>query len=136
MAVKDIKSNLLDIVAVSQTISTDTTTNGTIIDNADYELGLMFVVQCTDYTDGTYDFTITEGDASDLSDGTAVPTEKLIGALNDLTITGANSEGNILNSIGVFSNKRYVRLNVVSTGTTSGATINAIATQKGEILPV
>jgi hypothetical protein len=136
MSVKDIKSQLQSNVAFFGTIASNTTTNGSIIDNANYDLGIMFVVQCTNYTDGTYSFTIDEGDDASLSDATTVPAEKIIGNLSSLDISAANVAGDSLNSVGVFSNKRYLRLNVVSTGTTTGATINAIVEQSAEVVPV
>jgi hypothetical protein len=136
MAVKDIKSQLQANVAFVGNIATDTTTNGNILDNANFDMGLMFIVQSSSYTDGTYNFTIEEGDDAGLADASAVSGDQLIGNLADLEITGASAGGSVLNSIGVFSNKRYVRINIVSTATTSGADIEVIAMQAAEIVPV
>ena len=137
MSVKDIKSQLQSNIALNATIVTNTTTNGAIIDNANFDLGIMFIVQCTEYTNGTYNFTIEEGDKSDLSDATIVPAKKLIGDLSDLTITAISASGELINSVGVFSNKRYLRLKAVSTASSAaGAKINALVVQSGEIVPV
>ena len=136
MSVKDIKSQLQSNLAMNATIATNTTTSGSIIDNANFDLGIMFVVQCSGYTDGTYKFTIEEGNEANLSDATVVPSNKLIGNLANLDITALSATGALLQSVGVFSNKRYLRINAVSTGVTTGATINAVVVQSGEVVPV
>ena len=96
----------------------------------------MFAVAATAYTDGTYAFALEEGEDSGLSDAVAIPTAKLIGTLAGLTLAAATAETDILPTIGVFSNKRYVRINAVSTAVTTGAEISVIATQRGETKPV
>lgn len=136
MAVHDIRSDLQHSVGDIAIISTNTTTNGAIIDTADFENGLMFAVLISLFTDGVYDFTIEEGDDSGLSDAAAVSIDKLIGTLAALQLTAANVEGDVLKTIGLFSNKRFVRINTVSTGVTTGATIVTIVTERGEDMPV
>jgi hypothetical protein len=136
MAVHDIRSDIQQNLAFLAAIGSDTTTNGFIFDTADFENGLMFAPFSTAYTDGTYDFTIEEGEDSGLSDATAVPTAKLIGSLADLQQTAVTAEGDVLKTIGVFSNKRYVRINVVSTSVTTGATLGVVVSQRGENMPV
>ena len=136
MSVKDIKSQLQSNVAFIEEVTSDTTTNGAIIDNADYDLGIMFIVQAVAYTDGTYNFAIEESDDSAMAGATVVPTDKIIGDITSLEIDAANTSGELLGSVGVFSNKRYLRMNVVSTGVTTGATISAVVVQSGEIVPV
>ncbi len=135
MAVKDIKSQLQANLVFAGNITIDTTTNGAILDNANFDLGLMFIVHSGSYVDGTFNFTIEEGDDPGLADASVVSGDQLIGNLSDLEITATSSSGSILNSIGVFSNKRYVRMNIVSTGTTVGADIDIISMQGAEIVP-
>lgn len=136
MAVKDIRSDLLPTVAFHADVTSDTTTAGIIIDTADFENGLMFAVSTFTYTDGTYDFTLEEGLDPSLSDAAAIASDKLIGTLADLQLTAATVAGDNSPTIGVFSNKRYVRINVVSTSTTTGSGVNVDAIQSGENMPV
>jgi len=136
MSVKDIKSQLQSNVAFIGEVTSDVVTNGAIIDNADYDLGIMFIVQAVAYTDGTYNFAIEESDDSGMAGRTMVPADKIIGDITSLEIDAANTSGDLLGSVGVFSNKRYLRMIVVSTGVTTGATISAVVVQSGEIVPV
>lgn len=136
MAVKDIRSDILQDLALSAVIGTDTTTNGFIIDTASFELGLMFAPLVSVFTDGVYDFTLEEGLDPGLSDAVLIPSDKLIGTLADLQLTAVTAQGDPMPTIGVFSNKRYVRINVVSTGTTTGASVQVVVSQKGENSPV
>jgi len=136
MPIKDIRSNVLDKYAFPvQAISSDTTTSGAIIDTADFDGGGMFTLLCSAYTDGTYTPLIQESDDSGMSGATAVADANLIGteagaALSAVTASGAN-----LNSIGFFGTKRYVRLQIVSASTSSGATVGATFTGSPEIVP-
>lgn len=136
MAIKDIRSNLLSKSAfATAAISTDTTTNGTIIDTADYDAGVMFEVFCTAYTDGTYTPLIEEGDDSGLSDASAVADANLIGTEAGAALSAATVGGGVLNTIGVFGTKRYLRLSFVSTSTSTGATVGANAIVAPEVIP-
>jgi hypothetical protein len=103
-----------------QTIATDTTTNGNIIDTQGYE-GIEFVLFTGTYTDGTYDVEIEQGDADDLSDATVATGEReIVGVPSQL---GAANEITRVGYIGKF---RYVRLNVVSASTSTGATVGGV----------
>ena len=137
MPSKDIRSDFLPVAAlVAQVISTNTTTAGAIIDTADFDGGIIFVPTCGAYTDGTYNFLVEEGDAANLSDAAAVADAGLIGTEAGLAMAAADVAGAALGSIGVISAKRYLRISVVSTATTFGATLAIFAMQKGEICPV
>ena len=139
MAVRD-NVTLNNVLAVfSATVSSDTTTTtGAIVDTAAVDCGVSFFIGSDNYTDGTYTLQLVEGDESNLSDATVVPAEKLIlvdglDAVNT-GISAQNAAGGKLFKVGVFSNKRYVRANVVSTGTTTGADIQVSALVSPEIL--
>lgn len=134
MAVRDQITRMNIYKADYTAISTDTTTAGPIFDTAEYEMGFSAFIACVAYTDGTYTMLIQEGDESDLSDAATISTDKLIGSLpavSALTTDGAEST-----SVGIHSNKRYVRVSVVSTSTTTGATIYTGVIKHAENLPV
>lgn len=103
-------------------ISTDTTTAGTIIDTRGYE-AVEFIFFSGARTDGTYTPLIEESDDSGLSGSNAVADEDLLGTEAAAAISAANT----VKRIGYVGHKRYVRLSVVSTGTSSGATVGAVA---------
>lgn len=105
----------------SQTISTDTTTNGVIIDTQGYH-GLEFILKSGAITDGAYTVTLTHGDNSALSDGTTVSADDLLGS-----IAFADTEDNTAKRVGYIGKKRYVRMNVVSTSTSSGGVFSGVA---------
>lgn len=125
MASRDLHNNIEPKVALnSAAITTNTTTNGVIVDTAGFE-SVEFVILSAALTDGTYTPSITEGDASDLSGGSATATADLIGTVAGATF--AATDDNTVKRIGYKGSKRYVRLNLTSAGTTSGGTLGAIA---------
>ena len=105
-------SNLYCINAFDvQTINTDTTTNGDIIDTQGYD-SILLAIQAGTITLGTLTPIVQEGDASNLSDASAVadadlnPTEALT--------TFAVTDDNVVKRIAYTGNKRYIRLQLVS----------------------
>lgn len=120
------KNNLHDVVAFNvQAISTDTTTNGNIVDTKGYD-SVTFVFVTGTVTDGDYTVLIQDGDDSGLSDAAAVADAQLTNTEADTSFT-ADTDDNVSKTIGYLGNKRYVRFNVVSTNTSTGATVGAIA---------
>lgn len=103
-------------------ISSSTTTNGNIIDTQGYN-GLTFLLNVGARTDGTYTPLIRHGDASDLSDVADVDDADLVGTEAGAVISAANT----VKKIGYVGNKRYVRLSVVSSSVSSGATVGGTA---------
>lgn len=132
--IQDIKNDLLQKLALLADIGSNTTTNGAIIDVAHHELGLMFGVAATDYTDGSYTVQIWTSEADDMADAVQVTGLHLHG--ENPVITAATAEGDDVHTIGAFCVKRYVQLRVVSTGVTTGATLVGFSTQKAELMPV
>ena len=124
MAQREIHNKLYPVVAFNtQTISTDTTTNGNILDTKDFD-AIQFYVTSGTLTTGTFTVLIQEGDNSGLSDVANV-------ADADLTTTEADasfavSDDDEVKRIGYIGNKRYVRLSIVSASTANGV-IGAIA---------
>ena len=107
---------------VPRPISSSTTTNGVIIDTQGYN-ALTYLLNVGARTDGTYTPLVRHGDAADLSDVADVDDSDLVGTEANAAINTANT----VKKIGYVGNKRYVRLSVVSTSVTSGATVGATA---------
>jgi hypothetical protein len=123
MASFDLHSDVFAVVAKNTAaITSSTTTVGAIIDTQGYE-GLEFIIQSGARTDGTYTPLLEESDAADLSGSNQVADEDLVG----LEASAAISAANTVKRLGYVGGKRYVRLSIVSTGVTSGATIGATA---------
>jgi hypothetical protein len=118
-----------------QAIGTNTTTTGAIIDTADYDSGVYFAMLCYAYTDGTYTMKIEHGDDASLSDAADVPaaTKMVYGSLPALT--AADSEGDVMAKEGVFGTNRYLRVSIVSTGVTTGASLAVVAVVGTELYP-
>ncbi len=133
MAVNDIRSNLQQILAVAGTLAANGTMTGAILDTANFELGLMFELTVTSHTTGTFTLAIFESDDSGMSGETAVTGDQLIGTLP--VEVAVVSQGDVLQTVGVISNKRYVRADVIGTDTSVGIA-RVIATQKAENMPV
>jgi len=114
----------------TQAITSDTTTNGDIIDTAEYG-SLLFVIQSGTLTDGTYTVLIHEGDESNLSDAAAVADADLTNT--EASASFAATDDNTVTKIGYVGSKRYVRLSLVSASTSSGGTLGAIAIQGSPI---
>lgn len=141
MAVREQVTQMEAVLAFQGSISTDTTTNTQIIDTANFDMGVSFYLSAPVYTDGTFKVTFEEGEDSGLSDAAAVPSDKIVpievtaeDAVNT-GITAVTNDGDVLVKAGVHSTKRYVRANIVSTGTTTGATLNLVAVLGSENLP-
>lgn len=135
MALADIRSNLIEIVAFNSPITSDTTTTSSFIDTAEFELGLMFSVNLSEFNAGTFTLQLLESDDTIIGNATVISGDQLIGPLPVLTAVTANTTA--LQTVGVISNKRYVWARIVSTGSTSGNNrITVVSTQKGENLPI
>jgi len=134
MAIKDNVSRNEVTFAMFKAYSSDND-NGEIIDTADFDMGIFFSFVKSAFSSGVVSISFEEGDDSGLSDATTVPDEKLIGDAIVLD-TAVTSLGDTLQSIGMFSTKRYVR--AVGDGTTGSGimTVMATVTKGAEIVPV
>lgn len=115
-----------NIVALApQSITTDTTTVGEIVDlkgAAKHKFAVIFGV----VTDGDYDFIIEHGDDAGLSDAADVDAATQIrGNLYNTPVTPLVNEVYEFELLSKF--KRFARLKVVSDNTSSGANIAAVA---------
>ena len=125
MSLKDLHSNVdAEFAFTPQAISTDTTTAGEIIDMQAYG-AIEFLLFSGTLTDGTYTPKLEVGDDSGLSDAEEVDTANLMGTIADATF--AASDDDAIKMIGIkHGNKRYCRISIVSTGTSTGGTMSAI----------
>ena len=116
-----VNNNKIVNALTAAAISSNTTTSGVAVDTQGYQ-GATFVLDCSAYTDGTYTPNIQESDVSgsgytDVSDA----------FLTNLESTAAVSAKDGVKAIGVLQHKRYLRVQLVSTGVSSGATLLARA---------
>jgi hypothetical protein len=120
----DLKSSVDTDVAVNfGAIASDTTTSGNIISLAGFgSLVLSLITGIV--TDGDYSLTLEHGDDPLLSDATPVPSTDLIGGLPAFT---ADTDDNATLNVGYIGKKPYVKANIVSANTTSGAFIGVLA---------
>lgn len=105
-----------------QSITTDTTTAGVVIDTHNYN-GIEFVIQAGTITDGTFTPKLEHDDNVSMVAPDEVPAAFRIGTYAEATFNSAASGET--RRIGYVGKKRYVKLSFVSTGTTSGGTIGA-----------
>lgn len=129
MSDKDIASDLVSIQVHNATVAANGVTVGSSVDNADFDLGLMFTASAV-WTDGT--FVLGAEDSDDDITFAALAADKYIGAA---TITTNVGIGTVQPKFGVFSNRRYVRPTITASGVTAGAVIAITATQKTEYAP-
>lgn len=130
MATQDLVARTKEEIAFQvASISSDTTTNGENIDMQNYE-SVMFAFFTGSYTDGDYEPQLQEAD----DDGAGSPDTWSEVADADLLPTGTGQEAarslgaaNAIDQIGYRGTKRWLRLNIVSTSTTTGATVGAVA---------
>jgi hypothetical protein len=119
---RDLHNNVSAAVALTpRAIATDTTTSGTAVDLQGYE-GVEFVVATGVLTDGAYVVNLQESDVSG-SGYTDVAAADMLGTEPNFAAT----DDNVVGVVGYRGNKRYVRLQIVSTGTTTGGLIGAVA---------
>ena len=107
-----------------QLISTDTTTVGEILDRQGYESLTYFPISGI-LTDGTYNWLVEDGDAANLSDAAAVSDDFLLGT--EAAMAMALTDDDKVAKIGYIGVKRFNRISCVSTVTTTGGTLGAIA---------
>lgn len=136
MPVQDNRSDFEPKLIQTDVISTNTTVDGASLDTSDFDGGITFVYLTTAYTDGTYTPIIEESATGDFSgEETAVADGNLVGTEAGAVISADNAELDVLFSIGIVGTKKFVRSTIVSTGTSTGATISTIVIAEPEIRP-
>jgi hypothetical protein len=108
-------------------ITGNATTNGAIIDTQGFE-SVEFSIQSGVITDGTFTPNVQEGDAANLSDAATVAAGDLLGTLAAATFV-ATTDNNKTKKIGYKGIKRYVRLQLIGSGQTTGGFIASTAVQ-------
>lgn len=101
-------------------IASNTTTNGSTVDLQGYE-SCEFVIVSGTLTDGSYAINVQESD--DNATWSDAPASAILGA----EPTFAATDDNTVKSVGYVGSKRYTRIQIVSTGVTTGGTIGASA---------
>lgn len=125
MTTRDLHSNIKATPALNaQSIATNTTVNGAIIDTLGFE-SLEFLIQSATITDGTFAPSLTEGSQANLSDGAAVAAADMIGTVAAATFIA--TDDNVTKKLGYKGSKRYVRLSLTSTGVTTGGAMSGTA---------
>lgn len=130
-AKKEFASDIkVDVAFAPAAISTDTTTNGAVIDTADFDGGVTFIANIK-RTAGTVTPKIEEDDAVGMGTATDV-------ADANMTVTEASQalSADGVMKIGVVGNlKRYLRLSFVSTSS-ANVIASAVAVKMGEVAKI
>ena len=136
MPVQDNRSDFEPKLIQTDVITTNTTVDGSSLDTSDFDGGITFVYLTTAYTDGTYTPIIEESATGTFTgEETAVADGNLVGTEAGAVISADNAELDVLFSIGIVGTKQFVRSTIVSTGTSTGATISTIVIAEPEIRP-
>ena len=110
----DLHNSVLQKVAFNiQDISADTTTVGNIIDTLGFE-SIEFIVSAGPLNAGTYTVVLEDGDDSGLGDAAVIDSELVLGALP--VIDEGVPDDNTAKRVGTITKKRFVRLSLVSAG--------------------
>lgn len=108
---------------IVEEITTDTTTVGAIIDTQGYNR-ILFNFFTGVLQDGDYDVQLFHGDDSAMADEAEVDASDINGTLPNWT---EDTDDDKVESVELVCRKRYFRVKVVSTGTTNGAYVGALA---------
>jgi len=126
MSEYDLHSTVDDRIAFeTQTINSDVTKNGEIIDTAGFE-SIEFILQSVDIPDGTFTALLEEDDDAlmPVETTTVLSAEETLGVLT-MFISGVDD--NTTKRVGSIGKKRYQRLSLVSTGVSGNHIFTGIA---------
>lgn len=119
----DLHNNVDDRVALTnQSITTNTTTDGEIIDTIGFE-SIEFIVQSGALNAGAFALLLQEGDEGNLSDAADVSSEETLGALTGF----ADTDDDVTIRVGSIGKKRFQRVSIVSTGASGANLFSAVA---------
>lgn len=109
----DLAHDINVIQCLDADITTNTTTQGGIVDTQGYGPGLAFALGLPTAVSGTFTLYLEEGDESDLSDAAEITN---IVFSDDADLAAQVADGGVWAKQGTYDTKRYVRASVVSTG--------------------
>lgn len=133
MAIKEQSTNYEVQMSLDGDVTSNTASAGAIIDAADYDNGVGFALcLSTAPSAGTFTLSVQEGDESDGSDMAAAA--NTVWSSNP-AITSQTSDGDNWVKQAVYSNKRYVRGVVTSTGISGTGHVTMVAILFPEVLP-
>jgi hypothetical protein len=137
MPSRDIRNKLVPILLMNEAIITDTNTDATQLDTADYDGGVSVNVFSSAYSDGSYAVEIHASDTTGFSpsSSTLLSGDSLIPSSTSITISAALADGGTIDSSGFITALRYVKVRIVSTSTSSGATLVILVQNNPEIKP-
>jgi len=107
------------------------TVDGDVIDRGTNNAGVTFAILTGLVTDGTWTFSIRESDDNSTYTNASVTVSEM--GTPPVIISTSDD---LLTEFGYQGSKRYVQLRVVSTGSTTGALIGAVAILDGGRKPV
>jgi len=134
MTAQDLESKIKEVHALAPVaITTDTTTNGEIIDTAGWR-SLTFIPYAGVVTDGTYTPALKHSDSATMVGEVVVPDADLLPSGTGQEATAVVSATNGTSKIGYRGDKRYVTCDIVSASTSSGvAGFAVLAIQSGAV---
>ena len=116
---RDLTSNIATRVGLNAaTIAANTTTQGNIIDTQGFDAAAVAVLAGT-ITDGVYAVTVNESDDPGMAGAT-------VAALSAPIANFILTDDNVVRRTGVVFTKRYLRLQVISSGITTGGLLGAL----------
>lgn len=124
----DLYHNIDPKIALNvQSITSNTTTNGAVIDLLDRQ-SVVFQITSGSLNAGTFTPVFEESETGVFSgEETAVPTTKLLGNTIAGVTFDAASDDNETKKIGLINTFRYVRLSITSAGASGANNITALA---------
>jgi len=133
--IKDIHNTMFqETIMVNENIISDTVTLSTIIDTVKF-YGHEFLITGNEILDGEYVISIQEGNEVDdeatptvITDGATADSEDILATLSNLTLTVA--ETGLTTRLGYIGVKRWLRVEITSTLTSSGGTFNVLSVQE------
>lgn len=137
MSVLDIAHEITPAYMAQFNVSSDTTIlSGLKIDTSDANSGFFITAFASSYTDGDYEITILESDQQG-SGFVDVPSQKLISSNGNgnIIINSESVVGTEQQTLGAFSNDKFIQAKVVSTNVTSGAVIEIFMTKMKDNRP-
>lgn len=122
-------NSVVSQVALNSVLRTNGTVTGITVDRGSDNVSVLFVIQTATLTDGQHVISVHDSDDNSSFGAAAVGQQ---GA----NITTVITNDDTFFELGYVGPKRYCRLNVVTTGTTTGGVLGAIALKFGGRKPV